>query len=672
MSRPMSTIPVLSPSVLSAAVAAAAVIAAAAACRSAPTLPPAPPSSPTAAAAAPTPPVIAAAPDTPSAVPTPVVAPPLQVTVTALAALLRSTPVPLAPRTGGAMAPAPVVMFGGGGSATVNGLFPDLAPARYGNGGAPATHMGELPLRLPMGGRAAQEEDPSGERYAPIYDNPFLGAAGAPLSTFALDVDSASYANVRRFLTAGDRPPRDAVRVEELLNAFRFDDPPPSGDDPFAVHIESAEAPWAPDHRLVRIGIKGRAIDNDARPAANLVFLLDVSGSMQVENKLPLVKLALRLLIDQLKENDRVSIVVYAGSSGLVLPPTAGHDRAAIAAAIEGLEAGGSTAGGDGIALAYDVAASAYIDGGVNRIILATDGDFNVGVDDPEQLKRLVETRAKEGGADKPVFLTVLGFGTGNVRDDMLEALAGRGNGQHAYIDTPAEARKVFVEELGGTLVTIAKDVKLQVEFNPATVAGYRLLGYENRLLAAEDFNDDAKDGGEMGAGHSMTALYEVVPAGGAVPTAVASPTPEPSATWDPALAGLMPPTSTPDPAVTPTPTPEIDPLRYQGAAADPGAAGELLVVKLRYKQPDGAASARMAVPVVDGGQAMADATTELRFAAAVAAFGMLLRDSPFKGSADWAMVGDMAAAGRGADGAGYRQGFVELVNSALERGVLK
>ncbi|MEO8083557.1 MAG: von Willebrand factor type A domain-containing protein [Ardenticatenales bacterium] len=672
MSRPRSTVRTLSIVLVTAAVAAAAT-----ACRSAPTVPP---PSTAAAVAAPTTPehprALAAAPSSPMAAPASASAepsrgaPPLLVTVTALAAMLRSTPAPPIPHTGGG---GPAYSGGGGGGlANPYTLVAGRSPARYSNGGAPASRMGALPLGMPASGRASQAEGTEGESYAPIDDNPFLAADDAPLSTFALDVDSASYANVRRYLTAGDQPPPDAVRIEELLNAFRFDDPPPVDDRPFAIHVESADAPWAPAHRLVRIGLKGRPIADDARPAANLVFLIDVSGSMQEENKLPLVKLALRLLVDQLHENDRVSIVVYAGNSGLVLPPTAGADRAAIGAAVEGLEAGGSTAGGEGIALAYDVAASAYIDGGVNRIILATDGDFNVGLSDPAQLERLVETRAKEGGTAKPVFLTVLGFGTGNVRDDMLETLADRGNGQHGYIDSAAEARKVFVEELGGTLVTIAKDVKLQVEFNPAQVAGYRLLGYENRLLAAEAFNDDAQDGGEMGAGHSMTALYEVVPAGGVVPATTPSATPEPSATWDPQLAALMPPTATADPAVTPTPTPEVDALRYQGAAADPDAGRELLVVKMRYKEPDGASSTRMTVPVVDAGAVMAAASPDLHFAAAVAAFGLLLRNSPYKGGADLAMVADLAAVGKGADGAGYRQGFIELVKGAMERGVLK
>lgn len=602
--------------------------------------------------------------------------PSLRASATALQARWRTTPAPAPSATAVAPASAPgggagIALGVGGGGPT--DLSFGLAPARYGNGGAPSTRMGEMPRWLPMGGHAAQADGGAGERYAPIDDNPFLAASGAPLSTFALDVDTAAYANARRYLTAGSPPPPDAVRIEELLNAFRFDDPPPADGRPLAVRVESAEAPWAPSHRLVRIGLRARPIDDAGRPAANLVFLVDVSGSMRTENKLPLVKTALRLLIDQLGENDRVSIVVYADGEGLVLPPTAGADRTAIAAAVDGLEAGGSTAGGSGIALAYDVAAAAYIDGGVNRIILATDGDFNVGISDPDQLRRLVETRAREGGAAKPVFLTVLGFGTGNVRDDMLETLADRGNGQHGYIDTAAEARKVFVEELGGTLVTVAKDVKLQVEFNPARVAGYRLLGYENRLLAAEDFNDDAKDGGEIGAGHSMTALYEVIPAGGAVPTAAPSPTPAPSATWEPALAALMPPTPTVDPNATATPTPEVDPLRYQGPAADPDAGGELLVVKLRYKLPEGAESERMTLPVVEGETppTMAAASPDLHFAAAVAAFGLLLRHSPFKGAADWAMVTDLAAVGRGDDGAGYRRAFSDLVTDALTRGAL-
>jgi Ca-activated chloride channel homolog len=472
---------------------------------------------------------------------------------------------------------------------------------------------------------APAQEAPDTEAYDRLDDNPFLSVHSAPLSTFSIDVDTASYANVRRFLTQGRRPPPDAVRIEELVNYFPYSYPAPAGAEPFSVHVEIAQAPWALEHRLVKIGLKGREIPPESRPPMSLVFLLDVSGSMNAPNRLPLLKQALGLLVEQLGERDRVAIVVYAGASGLVLPPT--RDHQAVLAALERLEAGGSTNGGQGIELAYRVAQESFVQGGNNRVILATDGDFNVGTTSQGALTRLVEEKARGG-----VFLSVLGFGMGNYKDATLEKLASHGNGNYAYIDTLQEARKVLVEQMTGTLFTIAKDVKIQVELNPAEVAGYRLIGYENRLLAAQDFNDDRKDAGEIGAGHTVTALYEVVPAGKPVPGAAT-----------------------------------VDPLRYQSAAGDTPAAGsgELLTVKLRYKQPEGEVSQLLELPVRDAGLSYEQASADLKFAAAVAAFGMLLRDSPYRGTASFDGALELAEEGRGADPGGYRSELLELIRVA-------
>jgi Ca-activated chloride channel family protein len=469
-----------------------------------------------------------------------------------------------------------------------------------------------------------REAEMNAESYDRIRDNGFLAAALNPLSTFSIDVDTASYANVRRFLNAGQLPPADAVRIEELVNYFRFDYPQPEGDAPFSVTTSVAACPWKPEHRLVHVGLQARSIEDHALPPRNLVFLLDVSGSMQHPAKLPLVKSSMGLLVDQLRETDRVAIVVYAGAAGLVLPSTPGDRRGEIRAAIASLEAGGSTAGGAGIELAYRVAAESSIEGGVNRVILATDGDFNVGVSSPGALVRLIEEKRETG-----VFLSVLGFGMGNLKDSTMETLADSGNGNYAYVDSLAEARKVLVTEGGGTLVTVAKDVKVQVEFNQAAVAAYRLIGYENRVLAAEDFNDDAKDAGDIGAGHSVTALYEVVPAGVA-------------------FEGRA-----------------VDPLKYQAPGARTVAAdgGELATVKLRYKAPDEDASTALAFAVRDDG---AEATNDLRFAAAVAEFGMLLRDSEHKGKSSFAQVLELGrAAAAGQDPGGHRAEFVALVERA-------
>ncbi len=462
------------------------------------------------------------------------------------------------------------------------------------------------------------------EAYARIEDNRFLAAIGNPLSTFSIDVDAASYSNVRRFLSEGTLPPADAVRLEELVNYFSYTYPDQTGSHPFAVTTEVGACPWAADHRLVRIGLQARKMATRDLPPSNLVFLIDVSGSMQSPDKLPLVKQAFRALVQELRPEDRVAIVVYAGAAGLVLPSTSGEDKTTILSAIDRLEAGGSTAGGAGLKLAYDVARENYLPEGNNRLILATDGDFNVGVSSDAEMIRLVEARREEG-----TFLTVLGFGTGNLKDTKMEQMANKGNGHYAYIDSFREAKKVFVGEFGGTLFTVAKDVKIQVEFNPAKVQAYRLLGYENRLLSKEDFNDDRKDAGEMGAGHRVTALYEVVPVG-ATPVAV-----------------------------------QGDSLAYQQVSLRPsaGQSAELMTVRLRYKDPTGSRSRLLSTAVVDRRGSVGSA--DLRFASAVAAFAMLLRNSDFKGDATYDLVMALARDARGDDPEGYRGEFLSMVERA-------
>jgi Ca-activated chloride channel family protein len=458
------------------------------------------------------------------------------------------------------------------------------------------------------------------EQYDRIEDNPFLAVRSNPLSTFSVDVDRASYGNVRRFITNGGRPPKDAVRIEELINYFPYDLPEPTGADPVRITTDVMPAPWQPKHQLVRIALQSRRIATDKLPPNNLVFLIDVSGSMMSPDKLPLVKQSLRLLVDQLRPQDRVAIVAYAGAAGLVLPSTSGDEKVQITEAIDRLEAGGSTAGGAGITLAYATARANFLPNGNNRVILATDGDFNVGTTGGD-LERLIELKRSEG-----VYLTVLGFGTGNYQDAMMEKLAKKGNGNYAYIDELNEARKMLVREMGATLLTVANDVKLQIEFNPAAVRGYRLIGYEDRLLRDEDFNDDQKDAGDMGAGHQVTALYEVVPAGveGTV-----------------TLRG-------------------VDAPRYSAPApAAVGARDELLFVKLRYKKPGSSASQLLQQAVRTGS---GRGTTDTRFAAAVAQFGMLLRDSEYKGTSSAAQVLEQARAALGDDEGGYRAAFIELV----------
>lgn len=466
------------------------------------------------------------------------------------------------------------------------------------------------------------------EAYDRIVENAFFRVADQPLSTFSIDVDTASYSNMRRFLNQGTLPPPDSVRIEELINYFTYDYPVPSEDQPFSVNVEIASCPWSPSHRLAKIGLKGYEIPRDERPPSNLVFLIDVSGSMKFPNKLPLVRQGMSDLVTQLDEYDRVAIVVYAGASGLVLDSTpCGRRRADILDAINALRPGGSTNGAAGIELAYGIAEENFIKDGVNRVILATDGDFNVGVTDRGSLLRMIEEKAKSG-----VFLSVLGFGMGNLKDATLEQLADKGNGNYAYIDTHAEARKVLVEQMVGTLITIAKDVKIQIEFNPAVAGAYRLIGYENRMLAAQDFNDDTKDAGEIGAGHSVTALYEIIPAGAAGAETAA--------------------------------LPEVDPLKYQGPARALIASDELMTLKLRYKSHDGDVSSLIEVPVVDEGAGLEEASPDFHFAAAVASFGMILRGSQYAGDTTLDGVRALAETGQ-RDGDEYRAEFVTLIDKA-------
>jgi Ca-activated chloride channel family protein len=480
------------------------------------------------------------------------------------------------------------------------------------------------------------------ETYDHIVDNKFLAVTEHPLSTFSIDVDTASYSNVRRYLSEGQLPPPGAVRIEEMVNYFTYNYPQPVDGVPFSTNVEIADCPWHSEHRLVRIGLKGREIAADKRPVSNLVFLLDVSGSMQDANKLPLLKTAMKLLVDQLTENDRVSIVVYAGASGVALQPTTADQKQVIANALEQLQAGGSTNGNEGIELAYLLALEHFVPKGTNRVILCTDGDFNVGITDQSQLMRVIEEKARSG-----VFLSVLGFGMGNYKDSTLEKLADKGNGNYAYIDTPNEAKKVLVEQMQGTLITIAKDVKIQIEFNPAHASAYRLIGYENRLLAKEDFNDDKKDAGEIGAGHTVTALYEVIPPGKSTSTASVDPL-----KYQPKKAPI-------EVASTDSGVP-------QGTKPEAAHSDELLTLKLRYKQPDGDTSQLIEVPVKDQGRKFTEASSDFAWAAAVASFGMLLRDSEYKGNATLPAVLEIAQANKGEDNSGYRAEFIRLVQAAL------
>jgi len=497
------------------------------------------------------------------------------------------------------------------------------ASARYGERATGIVEFVQAPEAARLGASAPAE---SREGYRHEKPRPFRKTADEPLSTFGIDVDTASYSNVRRFLEGGELPPPGAVRVEEMLNYFRYDDPEPDASWPFAISTEVAGCPWAPSNRLLRIGIKTRALDDRESPPLSLVFLVDTSGSMQSEDKLPLVVAGLRLLAQQLDAKDRIAIVTYAGSAGLELATTSGADQGAVLHALDNLGAGGSTNGAEGILLAYDVAEKQRIEGGANRVILCTDGDFNVGVSSDDELVRLIEKEREKG-----VFLTVLGFGTGNYQDAKMEQLADHGNGNFGYVDSLDEARKLLVTEVGATLVTVAKDVKIQVELNPKEVKSWRLVGYENRLLAHEDFDDDRKDAGDVGAGHSVTALYEIVPAREAKP------------------AGR-----------------EVA-LRYQEepALTKAAASGELLTLRLRFKLPDGEKSELIETSVIDEGQSLASATDDFRFAAAVAAFGEILRGSEEVGRFSLDDVGPLARGGVWNDPGGVRGGFLDLVAKA-------
>lgn len=471
-------------------------------------------------------------------------------------------------------------------------------------------------------GANLQPQNWNTENYATIHENGYRNVTVNPLSTFSIDVDNASYSNVRRFINQGELPPVDAVRVEEMINYFNYDYPEPAGQHPFSVTTELAGCPWNKNHYLLHIGLKGKSIDKSNLPPSNLVFLVDVSGSMNAPNKLPLLKRAFKMLVNELRPEDKVSIVVYAGAAGKVLDATSGDEKKKIINALDSLYAGGSTAGGEGLKLAYKMANENFIDGGNNRIILATDGDFNVGVSSTSEMERLVEKQRENG-----VFMSVLGFGTGNIKDYKMETIADKGNGNYSYIDNIKEARKVFVTEFGGTLFTIAKDVKFQLEFNPQQVEAYRLVGYENRLLDEEDFNDDTKDAGEMGAGHTVTALYEIIPAGAGETEGA------------------------------------VDPLKYQNSKPLKGnVANELLTIKLRYKTPDGDKSTLLEQPV--DSKLEKNTSDDFRFSAAVASFGMLLRGSEFMGDSSVENIIEWAKNAKGNDEEGYRAEFIQLVKT--------
>lgn len=477
---------------------------------------------------------------------------------------------------------------------------------------------------LPIPDRTAP---PNTEDYNQIVENSFQKVADEPQSTFSIDVDAASYSNIRRFLNQQQLPPKDAVRIEEMINYFDYDYPQPTDREPFSVHTEVATCPWTSEHQLLHIGLQGISIPTDDLPPSNLVFLLDVSGSMEAPNKLPLLKSSFSLLVDQLRPQDRVAIVVYAGSSGVVLPSTKGSRKNDILAAINQLNAGGSTAGAAGIQLAYQIAQENFVKNGNNRVILATDGDFNVGISSEEELVRLIEEKRESG-----VFLTALGFGMGNYKDSKMQQLANKGNGNHAYIDNLLEAKKVLVNEFGGTMFTIAKDVKIQIEFNPTHVAAYRLIGYENRLLENEDFEDDQKDAGELGAGHTVTALYEVIPVNASSPYLK-----------------------------------DTRELKYQKTSStiQPGHEAEVATVALRYKRPDSNTSQLLEHIVLDEQKEVAQSSENFRFSAAIAAFGMLLRNSEYKGQATFDKAIDLAKSAKGKDDNGYRAEGIRLMEQA-------
>lgn len=474
--------------------------------------------------------------------------------------------------------------------------------------------------------RSGRNKEQNTESYSKIESNKFKKVKNDPLSTFSIDVDKAAYSNTRRFITSGNLPPADAVRIEEMINYFKYDYAQPIDNTPFAIHTEYTECAWNKDHKLVQIGLKGKEMEMENAPASNLVFLIDVSGSMQSPNKLDLLKTGFELLVDQLRPKDKISVVVYAGAAGVVLESTAGNKKETIKSALQGLTAGGSTAGGEGIELAYSIAKKNFVKNGNNRVILASDGDFNVGTSSESELEKLIESKRNDD-----IFLSVLGFGTGNYQDSKMERLADKGNGNYAYIDNIFEAKKVLVTEIGGTLFTIAKDVKIQVEFNPKHVKGYRLIGYENRVLENDDFNDDKKDAGELGAGHTVTALYEIIPANSKEKVS------------------------------------NIDPLKYQTTANAKGNLNEVLTVKLRYKEPKGVKSKLIEQVLHDNIIPLSEASNDIQFASAIAEFGLLLRNSEFKADANYEALIARARLAKGEDIEGYRAEFIKLAEMAME-----
>jgi Ca-activated chloride channel family protein len=506
----------------------------------------------------------------------------------------------------------------------------------------------------------APQQDWNTESYSTIHENGFKDVLHNPLSTFSIDVDRASYSNVRRFINMGQQPPVDAVRIEEMINYFSYDYPEPDGEHPFSVTTTLSTCPWNTGHQLLHIGLQGKHIDKENLPPSNLVFLVDVSGSMNAPNKLQLLKSAFRLLVNELRPQDRVAMVVYAGAAGLVLESTPGNRKTEILEAMDKLQAGGSTAGGAGLKLAYKTAEEHFREEGNNRIILATDGDFNIGQSSDAEMERLIEQKREKG-----IFITVLGFGMGNYKDSKMETIADKGNGNYAYIDNVQEANKVLVSEFGGTLFTIAKDVKFQIEFNPARVKGYRLVGYENRLLNDEDFNDDTKDAGEMGAGHTVTALYELIPAGAEGEIVDIDPLKYQSdrgvrgsnGNNDVLSAGNNVRTDRTGQARTNRKT------DHSGNSGEPYA-DELMTIKLRYKQPDGTTSTKVEIPVKGKLQKFDDTPDDFRFAAAVAEYGMILRGSDYLEQGSLADVLEMARGARGTDEEGYRGEFIRIVRT--------
>jgi Ca-activated chloride channel family protein len=515
---------------------------------------------------------------------------------------------------------------------TAQGSSPSKRKAAEDKSAMGAAHYSYEIAPAPIQQDMYQQPQYNTEEYDAIQENIFQDALRNPLSTFSIDVDAASYSNMRRFINNGQRPPKDAVRIEEMVNYFDYDYSQPTNDHPFNIITEISSAPWNEKHKLVHIGLQGKKIPTENLPPSNLVFLIDVSGSMSDDNKLPLLKSSFKMLVNELREQDHVAIVVYAGAAGLVLEPTSGSDKKKIMEALDNLQAGGSTAGGAGIKLAYAVAKEHFKTGGNNRVILATDGDFNVGESSNGGMERLIEEKRKDG-----VFLTVLGFGMGNYKDSKMEILSDKGNGNYAYIDNITEAQKVLVNEFGGTLFTIAKDVKLQIEFNPTKVKAYRLIGYENRMLKSEDFNNDKKDAGELGSGHTVTALYEIIPVG--------------------VDSEFL----------------KIDELKYQTTKVDPAASNtkELMTVKFRYKKPDEDVSKLIVHPLIDTQVPLSKTSDDFRWSASVAAFGMLLRESEYVKNFSYDQVVQLAQGAKGEDQEGYRIEFINMAKSfgAIARG---